>query len=171
MSKIYTKSGDGGTTGLPGGNRVSKLDLRIEANGEIDELNALIGLVRASLSGNEETCSLLKAIQQLLMAVMAHVAASGKGKPDGLSGMCSRLEAEIDRLAAGNRFCFMLPGGSREEALVHVARAKTRTAERRLWAVNERYTLAADVMQFMNRLSDYLFALAIGLAEDTAARP
>lgn len=162
MGKIYTKTGDGGTTGLRGGKRVTKNDVRIEANGELDELNSLIGVVGAMMDVDDVRRNGLERIQRALMAVMSHVASSGadvevlKDFPSLIVGM----ETQIDELMTDGKFGFVLPGGSRVSAFLHLARSKARTAERRLWTVNQQYPLNADVMKFINRLSDYLFAMA-----------
>ena len=149
MKQIYTKTGDEGTTSLRDGIRVSKDDLRIEANGQIDMLNSLIGLVA---EGNQ----LLTDIQRELMTVMSHVATpDGKENPRPLhcDALTARMEQAID--AARTPTGFVLPRG-----IAHVARAQCRTAERRLWTVHRQYPLDESILRMMNRLSDYLFVLA-----------
>lgn len=160
MGKIYTKHGDSGTTGLLGGERVPKTDVRVEANGVIDEVVALLGLVRAHRPEADSERSLLEAIQLQLMELMGHVAASGKTQLVGLDAILTRMETAIDSLTDGRKFAFVVPGTNVAEAWLHVVRTKVRTAERRLWAVHAIYPLSATAMQFMNRLSDYLFVLA-----------
>ena len=149
MKQLYTKTGDGGETSLRGGVRVSKNDLRIEANGEIDMLNSLLGLFAAAHP-------LLTDIQRELMVVMSHVATpEGKENPRPLH--CNELTAQMEQAidAASQPTGFVLPRG-----IIHVARAQCRTAERRLWAVHRQYPLDESILRMMNRLSDYLFVLA-----------
>ena len=155
MKKIYTKTGDEGMTSLRDGVRVCKEDPRIEANGEIDMLNSLIGLF-SERCDNPRDLSLLADIQRELMVVMSHVATPyGKENPRPLhcDELTRRMEQAIDatRVPAG----FVVPHG-----IVHVARAQCRTAERRLWAVHRLYPLNESILRMMNRLSDYLFVIA-----------
>lgn len=149
MKQIYTKTGDQGMTSLRGGIRVSKDDPRIEANGEIDMLNSLIGLFVGR-------SPLLADLQRELMAVMSHVATPDGGenpRPLHLDELTARMEQAID--AASTPSGFVLP-----RDIVHVARAQCRTAERRLWTVHRQYPLNESILKMMNRLSDYLFVLA-----------
>ena len=149
MKQIYTKTGDAGTTSLRDGVRVNKDDIRIEANGEIDMLNSLIGLMA-------EGDQLLTDIQQELMTVMSHVATpDGKQNPRQLhcDELTTRMEQAID--ASKTPAGFVLPRG-----IAHVARAQCRTAERRLWTVHRQHPLDESILRMMNRLSDYLFVLA-----------
>lgn len=136
-------------TSLRDGVRVSKEDPRIEANGELDMLNSIIGLIS---EGNQ----LLTDIQRELMTVMSHVATpDGKQNPRPLhcDELTTRMEQAID--AAHTPTGFVLPRG-----IVHVARAQCRTAERRLWTVHRQHPLDGSIMRMMNRLSDYLFVMA-----------
>lgn len=136
-------------TSLRDGVRVSKDDPRIEANGELDMLNSIIGLIS---EGNQ----LLTDIQRELMTVMSHVATpDGKQNPRPLhcDELTTRMEQTID--AAHTPTGFVLPRG-----IVHVARAQCRTAERRLWTVHRQHPLDGSIMRMMNRLSDYLFVMA-----------
>lgn len=136
-------------TSLRDGVRVSKDDPRIEANGEIDMLNSLIGLVA---EGNQ----LLIDIQRELMTVMSHVATpDDKQNPRPLhcDELTTRMEQAID--ASGTPTGFVLPRG-----IAHVVRAQCRTAERRLWTVHRQHPLDESILRMMNRLSDYLFVLA-----------
>lgn len=155
MKKIYTKTGDEGMTSLRGGVRVCKEDPRIEANGEIDMLNSLIGLFT-------EGSPLLVDIQHELMVVMSHVATPyGRENPRPLhcDEITRRMEHAID--AANMSTGFVLPHG-----IIHVARAQCRTAERRLWAVHRLYPLNKSILKMMNRLSDYLFVMAEGRRDE-----
>ena len=154
MKQIYTKTGDAGTTSLRDGVRVNKDDLRIEANGELDMLNSLIGLMA---EGNQ----LLTDIQRELMTVMSHVATpDGKQNPRQLhcNELTTRMEQAID--ASNTPAGFVLPRG-----IAHVARAQCRTAERRLWTVHRQHPLDESILRMMNRLSDYLFVLALECEE------
>ena len=163
MRKIYTKSGDEGMTSLLGGKRVMKNDVRIEANGELDELNSLIGVARSMMNEDDACRGELEDIQRALMAVMSHVASSGENT-DALKNiqmLTAEMEKHIDDCMANGNFGFVLPGSNQLSAFLHLARSKARTTERRLWTVNQQYPLNADAMKFINRLSDYLFALAI----------
>lgn len=150
MKQIYTKTGDTGTTSLRDGVRVNKDDIRIEANGEIDMLNSLIGLMA-------EGDQLLTDIQQELMTVMSHVATpDGKQNPRQLhcNELTTRMEQAID--ASKTPAGFVLPRG-----IAHVARAQCRTAERRLWTVHRQHPLDESILRMINRLSDYLFVCAL----------
>lgn len=164
MKKVYTKTGDEGMTSLRGGVRVPKDDIRIEANGTIDLLNALIGKVVALPEVGEEWKPFLVEIQQELMVVMSHVATpTEKVNPRELhvEELTERMEQKIDELnakALGEGF--VLPGGSVAAAEIHIARTIARQAERRLWTVNRDYPVHSAILRFMNRLSDFFFVLA-----------
>ena len=164
MKKIYTKTGDEGMTSLRGGVRVPKDDVRIEANGTIDLLNALIGKLVAMPELGETWNPFLLEIQQELMVVMSHIATpEGKTNPKELhvEELTARMEQKIDELnakALGEGF--ILPGGSVASAEIHIARAVARQAERRLWTVNRDYPVHPAILRFMNRLSDFFFVLA-----------
>ena len=165
MKKIYTKTGDEGMTGLRGGVRVPKDDLRIETNGMMDELNSVIGICRSLMGDNDDEQGLLRAIQQELMTIMSHVATpEGKTNPRELHAeeLTKQLEHEIDLIndQIDSQKHFILPGGTPLSAHLHFARAKTRTIERRLWSLKRKVELDPAILCFMNRLSDYLFMLA-----------
>ena len=148
MKQIYTKTGDLGMTSLRGGLRVEKDDPRIEANGELDMLNALLGLLKSN--------ELLDNVQRELMVVMSHVATpDGEVNPRPLhcDELTARMEQAIDAASAPTGF--VVPHG-----LLHVARAQCRTAERRLWTVHREHPLNPSILRMINRLSDYLFILA-----------
>ena len=153
MKQIYTKTGDEGTTSLRGGLRVVKDDLRIEANGQLDMLNGLLGLLPDD--------DLLGEVQQELMTVMSHVATpDGDVNPRPLhcDALTQRMEQAIDAQTT-HATGFVVPKGS--AAPYHVARAQARTAERCLWSVHREHPLDASIMRMMNRLSDYLFVLSL----------
>lgn len=160
MSKIYTRQGDHGATQLLSHERVSKTDGRIEANGEIDELVAVLGMARAQMAEGDAHRAQLAHIQHQLMAVMGHVASSGATAVSGLTDEVAQMETQIDSLSANAPFRFVVPGTTLVEATLHLARTKARTAERRLWGLKGQYAIGDDVLMYLNRLSDYLFALA-----------
>lgn len=166
MKKIYTKTGDEGMTSLRGGVRVPKDDVRIEANGTIDLLNALIGKLIAMPEIGEEWKPFLTKMQEELMVVMSHVATPlDKTNPRVLHvvELTEQMERLIDELNAKSEgpAGFILPGGSLAKAEIHIARTIARQAERRLWTVNRHYPVNPDILRFMNRLSDFFFALAL----------
>jgi len=164
--KIYTRTGDTGETGLIGGARVSKADARVDAYGEIDELNAMLGLVRAS-GLDADLDAMLGEIQRELFALGAQLA-----DPTGRStsrvekaalgdAAVRRLEGWIDQLEAGlpPLTAFILPGGGQAGATLHVARAVCRRGERRMVALQNPVVDPA-LVRYVNRLSDFLFVLA-----------
>jgi cob(I)alamin adenosyltransferase len=164
--KIYTKTGDSGETSLFGNTRVSKADARVDAYGDVDELNACLGAARAAGVGGDLAAS-LDAIQQDLLALGARLAdpaeriAHGVTKVDITAATIERLEQLIDRLDAETPPLrrFILPGGSPGGASLHVARTVCRRAERRVVALGP---AAVDpmVIVYLNRLSDLLFVMA-----------
>ena len=162
MKQIYTKTGDEGMTSLRDGVRVAKDDPRIEANGQIDQLNAHLGIVRSMLGDDKENSQLIHAVQRELMTVMSHIATpEGSSNPRELHAaeITARLEQAID--SADYQGGFVVPGGgSQLSAFVHLARTQARTVERRLWSLHREYPVDKDVLVLMNRLSDYLFVLA-----------
>jgi cob(I)alamin adenosyltransferase len=167
--KIYTRTGDSGETGLFDGTRVSKADPRVSAYGEVDELNAWLGLVRAGGPGGAaidgELAGMLEQIQRDLFALgarladPAHKIAGRVTKASLDTGSIGRLEGWIDALEAElpplRRF--ILAGGSPAGAALHVARTVCRRAERAVVALG---TDASDVIVYLNRLSDLLFVMA-----------
>jgi len=154
MKQIYTRTGDEGQTSLRGGVRVDKDDIRIETNGQIDHLNALLGVVR-----NDVADELLLDIQRELMVIMSHIATpEGDDNPKPLRSkeLTARMEQAIDALTAEKSVGFVIPC-----SMLHVARTQCRTVERRLWTLHRQYPVRPEVLRFFNRLSDYLFALAL----------
>lgn len=165
--KIYTRTGDAGETGLFDGTRVPKDATRVDAYGAVDELNAALGAAAAFLEDAEIT-ALLREIQRDLFAVGARLADPRLGR-EGRSDRdrfgpdrVTRLEEAIDRLEAElpplRRF--ILPGGSRPGALLHLARTVCRRAERRIVTLARETEIPPAVITYMNRLSDLLFVLA-----------
>jgi cob(I)alamin adenosyltransferase len=166
ITKVYTRTGDNGTTSLVGGIRVSKSSTRIEAYGTVDELSSHLGLLAALLAEGPERSGVQR-VQNNLFNVCTHLAIDQSQTPLYPSahlaeGEVEWLEHEIDRMngllpeAQG----FVLPGGTQAAAQAHVARTVCRRAERRIAALAETATVGADVQQYVNRLSDYLFVLA-----------
>lgn len=164
--KIYTRTGDGGSTGLFGGPRVAKDDARIEAYGTVDELNAFLGLVRSCGldSGVDE---MIERIQNELFSIGAELATPN---PDEFnlrvigSDHIERLEHWIDESEAGLPPLknFILPSGTPAATHIHVARATCRRAERRLVTLQQQNagSVSEDLLVYLNRLSDLLFVLA-----------
>ena len=166
ITKVYTKSGDDGTTGLVGGARVSKSHLRVAAYGDVDELNAVIGLARAhaKVVRVQDT---LKAIQNELFSVGAELATPVESKrADGqmvTEAMVAHLEALIDDFNGDllPLVEFVLPGGSPGCAFLHQARTVCRRAERSVVALANEEAGADEVsLRYLNRLSDLLFVMA-----------
>jgi len=161
MNQIYTKTGDKGQTSLREGMRVPKDDPRIEANGQIDQLNAMLGVVR-SMMGEDPAAAMICDVQRELMTVMSHIATpKGSTNPRELHAATLTLEMEkaIDR--SDFQGGFVVPGGgSRLAAFIHLARTQARTVERRLWSLHRVHPVDEAVLVMMNRLSDYLFVLA-----------
>lgn len=162
--KIYTKTGDAGQTGLLGGPRVSKDAARIEAYGTVDELNSLLGLARTE-SLPRDLDEVLQKIQNQLFDLGAELASPGaKHSAAGVIGPehVGWQEKTIDRyesqLAPLDQF--ILPGGTKAAALLHVARCACRRAERRVVTLSAAEPLRPDVLVYLNRLSDLLFVLA-----------
>lgn len=172
--KIYTKTGDQGETGLFGGPRVRKDHPRIEAYGAVDELNAVLGLVRAE-SPPEEIDLLLAEIQNRLFDVGAELATPDPERM-GTVGVgpthISRLEATIDRFESRLEplKAFILPGGTLAAASLHLARTVCRRAERRLISLAASETISQSLLIYLNRLGDLLFVLARE-ANRVAGRP
>ncbi len=168
LSKIYTKTGDDGTTALGTGERRAKHDLRVEAYGTVDEANASIGLARAELGPDlSDLDRMLAAIQNDLFDLGAELATPDDGKPKDyeplriVATQVERLEHDIDRLNAELEplRSFVLPAGSRAAAALHLARTIVRRAERLMVALaaKEPDGFGRPALIYMNRLSDFLF--------------
>ncbi|MCD8183628.1 MAG: cob(I)yrinic acid a,c-diamide adenosyltransferase [Bacteroides sp.] len=165
MKRVYTRTGDKGTTGIHGGGRVPKDDIRIEANGCLDELNAVIGIVRSLLPTGDAWQDLLHTIQRELMVVMSHVATPCDAvNPNPLSAaeLTVRCEEKMDGMTAElqDNGYFLLPGGTPVSAQLHFARTVARRAERRLWTLHRQDAVNEDILRFINRLSDLFFVMA-----------
>ena len=178
--KIYTKTGDAGETGLFGGGRTSKDSPRVAAYGEVDELNAALGLARA-LEPQEFADALLQRIQRDLFTIGAELATPD---PDKLQKALSRTSAAIGEsdIAAledaidGHQSRleplknFILPGGAPKAAALHLARTVCRRAERAVVALSRHEQISPAILRYLNRLSDLLFVLARA-ANAHAGRP
>lgn len=166
MKRIYTRTGDKGTTGIHGGERVPKDDIRIEANGCLDELNALIGVVRSLLEPEHEWNGLLYDIQRNLMVVMSLVAtpsAIRHKNPNTLDkNIVTDIEHKLDEFSSEVEELgfFILPGGTVVSAQLQLARTVARRAERRLWTLNRKDAVPEDILKYVNRLSDLFFVMA-----------
>lgn len=162
--KIYTKTGDSGTTGLYGGMRLSKDHIRIESYGTVDELNSYIGLVR-DLTETDWLVEKLTGIQEVLFDIGSHLAAQpGKNLklpeldenlPNKLEQLIDKMDEELEPLKV-----FILPGGSPIISHAHIARCICRRAERRVIALASQEEVHEMIVPFLNRLSDMLFTLA-----------
>ena len=165
---IYTKTGDDGDTALFGGGRVSKSDVRVQAYGEVDELNSFVGLALTSLP-ESEVASGLRLIQNDLFALGANLATpEGDGSrpkpqtPDVPMHRVQAMELWIDQATAELPELreFVLPGGSGGAAMLHVCRSVCRRAERAVVALGREESLAPGIVPYLNRLSDLLFVWA-----------
>lgn len=162
--KVYTKTGDKGSTALFGGARVPKNHIRIESYGTVDELNSYIGLIRDYLE-DESLRDVLKEIQDRLFTLGAILATDPSKNnlktPDLHDSDVTYLETEIDNMQEQlpTLKYFVLPGGHPTVSFCHVARCVCRRAERMTVALNENEPVLPVVMQYLNRLSDYLFVL------------
>ncbi len=169
--KIYTKTGDKGTTALYGGNRVSKASARVESYGNIDELNSFIGLAKSEIT-DEKVLNQLKKIQFDLFTLGSESAtptdkltlANGKSRLtlmiseteiEELENWMDEYETQLDPLQY-----FILPGGGKSATALHVCRTVCRRAERSLVFLNESEEVRPELIKYLNRLSDYLFVLA-----------
>ena len=166
--KIYTRTGDGGETGLFGGGRVPKNHLRVEAYGAVDELNAAIGFARA-LEPTGLADALLQGVQRDLFAIGGQLAspdpekvAKALAKAVLDAGRVAALEVAIDAAEASlpPLEAFVIPGGSPKAAALHLARTVCRRAERAVVTLGREAPLPAAVLPYLNRLSDLLFVLA-----------
>jgi cob(I)alamin adenosyltransferase len=170
--KIYTKTGDKGQTSLISGRRVSKADTRIDAYGTVDELNSWIGLVRDQ-PVNEVRRELLKEIQDRLFTVGAALATDPektprKAMPDIVEGDITLLEQAMDAMDAElpELRAFVLPGGHESVSFAHLARTVCRRAERLVIGLSEQSPVEPLVIQYLNRLSDYLFMLSRKMTQE-----
>jgi len=164
LTKLYTKTGDDGTTGLGDGSRTTKDSSRIEAVGTIDELNSWIGLLLAELPTDEPLIEPLTDIQHRLFDLGGELAVPGfqliqSNMVSDLEILCDQLNQELPPLKE-----FILPGGSKTAGVCHMARAVARRAERTIVTLSKEDTVGDDLRQYINRLSDVLFVMARQLA-------
>ena len=161
-SNVYTRRGDDGTTGLVGGQRISKSHTRLEAYGTMDELNSFVGLLLTYLT-DESDQQLVLRIQNDLFAVGCELATIDRVPKHAVTSEdVERLEQAIDVLDAecGGWRGFILPGGSRGAAVAHVCRTVCRRLERRIYAIDDGIPTDRVLLQYINRLSDYFFLLS-----------
>jgi cob(I)alamin adenosyltransferase len=164
--KIYTKTGDGGTTSLIGGTKVSKSHLRIEAYGTVDELNSYVGLCKDLLT-DQKSISILQEVQDRLFTIGSSLAVDPEKEPkmkipDLHEEDISLLEKEMDRMSdeLPEMKSFILPGGHPTISHLHIARCICRRAERCCVRLETETEIDLIIIKYLNRLSDYLFILA-----------
>jgi len=159
--KIYTKFGDKGSTALLGGAVVPKDDLRVEAYGTVDELNAALGIVAAVSEDSALSASVMR-IQKDLFIVGAYLATKGKRARAIPLSRVDELEDEIDALWSGLPPLrhFVVPGGTRTASILHLARTVCRRAERRIISLSRKENVDPSILAYMNRVGDLLFAMA-----------
>ncbi|HEX4504832.1 MAG TPA: cob(I)yrinic acid a,c-diamide adenosyltransferase [Alphaproteobacteria bacterium] len=169
LNKIYTRTGDKGSTGLGDGQRVPKASLRVNVMGTVDEANGVIGVARIEATGLFEAAAgqMLLRIQNDLFDLGADLCMPGEDKPEDVRlritpAQVKRLEKEIDAMNADLTplTSFILPGGAPAAAHLHLARSVVRRAERDCWALAGDDHVNGPVLQYLNRLSDHLFVMA-----------
>lgn len=160
LTKIYTRTGDDGTTGLGNGERVRKDDLRVEAFGTVDELNSAIGVLLSAPGLPDEISKCLTRIQHRLFDLGGELCMPGHQVIDARA--VDWLEQQLDRLNADLPPLkdFILPGGCAEAGACHLARAVCRRAERRCWSLATEAAVNEHALKYLNRLSDLLFVIA-----------
>ena len=171
LSKIYTKTGDSGETGLGDNSRISKASLRVTAIGAVDETNAAIGIARLDAEGDSD--AMLARIQNDLFDLGADLSVPEDGrKAEGrlriVGAQVERLEREIDALNQGLEplTSFILPGGTALAARLHLARTIARRAEIAMVALAEKEKINSAALHYINRLSDHLFVMARSANKD-----
>lgn len=164
LSKIYTRTGDDGTTGLADGSRVPKWDRRVEAFGTVDETNAAIGSILAEPDLGSALRETLERVQHELFEVGAELSLPEYRAVEAKH--VAQIEADLDALNEDLPPLeeFVLPGGNRAAAAAHVARTVCRRAEREAWKLAAQGDLNEALLRYLNRLSDYLFVAARTLA-------
>jgi cob(I)alamin adenosyltransferase len=160
LSKIYTRTGDDGTTGLGDGSRIAKDSLRVEAYGTVDEANSAIGIVLAVDSVPDTVRRCLTIVQHDLFDLGGELCIPGHKAIE--SNFIDRLESELDQLNADLPPLkdFILPGGGEAAAACHLARTVVRRAERRVNSLRREEEVREEVLKYLNRLSDLLFVIA-----------
>jgi cob(I)alamin adenosyltransferase len=179
LNRIYTRTGDDGSTALGNGERRPKHDLRIAAYGTVDEVNAAIGMVRLHTGADQRLDAMLARIQNDLFDLGADLCSPDKGKGPGgerlavVDAQVARLEQEIDALNGELTplRSFVLPGGTPAAAMLHLARTVCRRAERMIVELSQRpgESVSTAVVKYVNRLSDFLF-VASRYVNDKGAR-
>lgn len=164
LSKIYTRTGDDGSTGLGDGTRVAKESLRVEAYGTVDEANSAVGTVLGEPALSPEIRRCLTQVQHDLFDLGGELCIPGHVMIG--AAHVGRLEQELDAFNAGLPALkeFILPGGGQAAAACHLARAVTRRAERRCWSLARTEAVSPEALKYLNRLSDLLFVIARVLA-------
>ena len=164
LSKIYTRTGDDGTTGLGDGSRIAKDAPRVEAYGTVDEANSAIGVVLACTAVPDTVQAVLTEVQHDLFELGGELCIPGHSAVT--DAFIDRLESELDALNADLPALkeFILPGGGQAAAACHMARTIVRRAERRVASLGEIETVRPEVLRYLNRLSDLLFVVARVLA-------
>jgi cob(I)alamin adenosyltransferase len=165
--KIYTKKGDKGTTGLFGGKRVSKDDIRVDCIGTLDEANSTIGLLRTKLGNEHEWQPSLHKIQKDMMDMMSHLARPSDTKkintnpmPEDGAAFCEAWIDQLENAMTSPSDYFLLPGGNELSALCHVVRTQIRRGERKLVTLMKEDEVHEAIPAYINRLSDLFFTLA-----------
>jgi cob(I)alamin adenosyltransferase len=170
--RIYTKTGDDGTSGLIGGTRVEKYDLHLESYGTVDELNSWIGLI-LSQSIDQNTKEILFSIQNNLFVIGARLATDLTKadlsvrlplKEEDIVILENEMDRILDMLPPMDHF--VLPGGSNSVSYCHLARTVCRRAERRVCLLAKEVSIPSELIKYLNRLSDYLFVLSRKIAVD-----
>jgi cob(I)alamin adenosyltransferase len=164
LSRIYTRTGDDGSTGLGDGSRVPKDSLRVEAFGTVDELNSAVGVLLATPEVPSAIAACLTEVQHELFDLGGELCIPGHRAIT--AGHVTRLEQSLDEFndSLPPLKEFILPGGGPAAAACHVARAIARRAERRVWTLARAESVSPEVTRYLNRLSDLLFVLARALA-------
>jgi ATP:cob(I)alamin adenosyltransferase len=175
---ITTKTGDKGETSLFGGVRVSKDHIRIECNGQIDELNVRIGMIRTQLPAEHTWQDRLLKIQRDLMLMMSHIATLPESPKENLKkhpkeGVteCEEWINECKTILFDEKLAFVLPGGSPVSSMCHLARTAARTAERRLVTLNRGEELPGYIIEYFNRMSDLFYMLAMVELKESGIKP
>ena len=166
LSKIYTRTGDDGTTGLGNGERVKKTSARIEAMGTIDELNSIIGLLIVEINSTSKQ-HILSDVQHSLFDLGGELSLPNQQllsaeKIDLIESSLDLMNEQLSPLKE-----FVLPGGSRASAICHLARSVCRRAERRMLSLGIQEEISATSSKYLNRLSDFLFVMARSLNRDS----
>lgn len=165
LSKIYTRTGDAGTTGLGDGTRVAKDSLRVHAMGDVDELNSVLGLLLTEpVSAEVRTC--LTRVQHDLFDMGGELCMPGHAmiKPERVTALETILDTWNEHLSPLKEF--ILPGGAKAASYCHLARTVCRRAERIMYTLNAQEALTAVSLQYINRLSDLLFVLCRKLNQE-----